>query len=84
MAAQLAGQLIDMVKSLAQGNALIALAVVISLAALGGLLLATVLRLLRALLPWLVIAGAIALCWQVGLLDQGLSWVAGLCGLVTK
>jgi len=56
----------------------IALAVVLGFAALDGLLLAILLKLLRALLPWLVLAGAIALCWYAGLLDHCWSWLTSL------
>lgn len=78
MAAYLADQFITWIKSLAQDNVGIALTLIVGLAALGGLLLAAALRLLRALLPFLVVAGAAALCWQTGLLGQCYEWLAGL------
>ena len=70
MVTQLAEQFIVWLDSLAQANIGIALIVVAVVAALSGLLLAAALRLLRALLPFLVVAGTIALCWHTGLLAQ--------------
>jgi len=75
MPAYIAEQLIARVKSLAQHSLAIALAVVVVFAALGGLLLATVLKLLRILLPWLVLAGTAAFCWRTGLLNQCWQWL---------
>lgn len=78
MAAYLAERLIVWISSLAQDNIAIALAVVLGIGALGGLLLAAVLRLLRALLPFLVLAGVLALCWRTGLLGQCYHWLVSL------
>lgn len=66
----MAEEFIVWLDSLAQDNIAIALAVVVVVAALSGLLLAVALRLLRALLPFLVLAGTVALCWYTGLLDH--------------
>ena len=70
MVTQLAEQFIGWLDSVAQANMGIALGVVAVVAALSGLLLAAALRLLRALLPFLVVAGAVVLCWHAGLLDH--------------
>ena len=78
MAACLADELIACINSLAQDNVGIALTLIVGLAALGGLLLAAALRLLRALLPFLVVAGAVALCWHAGLLDRCYEWLLSL------
>ena len=56
----------------ARGNIAITLAVIGVVAVLSGLLLVAALRLLRALLPSLVLAVAVALCWYAGLLNQWL------------
>jgi len=74
----LANQLGVWINSLSQGNAGIALATVAVLAALSGLIMAAILRLLRVLLPWLVLAGTAALCWHLGLLDQCWQWLMSL------
>jgi len=78
MVTQLAEQFIAWINSLAQDNVGIALTLILGLAALSGLLLAAALRLLRALLPFLVVAGAVALCWHAGLLDQCYEWLLSL------
>jgi uncharacterized membrane protein len=78
MVTQLAEQFIVWLDSLAQDNMGIALAVVAVVSALGGLLLAAALRLLRALLPLMVVAGAVILCWHMGLLDQCYQWLMTL------
>ena len=78
MAAYLADQFIAWINSLAQDNMGIALTLIVGLAALSGLLLAAILRLLRTLLPFLVMAGALALCWHTGLLDQCYEWLVSL------
>ncbi len=67
MAASLAEQFAAWLANLAHYNIAITLAMVLGLSAL--LLLALVLRLFRALLPLLVLAGAVALCWYTGMLD---------------
>ncbi len=77
-AVQLLEQFTTWVSSLAQENLAIALVAVLGFAALGGPLLAILLKLLRALLPWLVLAGAIVLCWYTGLLDRCWSWLTSL------
>jgi len=77
-AVQLLEQFTTWVSSLAQENLAIALVAVLGFATLGGPLLAILLKLLRALLPWLVLAGAIALCWYTGLLDRCWSWLTSL------
>lgn len=76
MVTQLAEQFIVWLDSLAQDNMGIALVVVAVVAALSGLVLTAVLRLLRALLPFLILAGAVALCWHTGLLDRCWQWLA--------
>jgi len=69
-------QLGTVIGGLAREQPGIALIAVLALAALGGLLLAGILRLLRALLPWLVLAGTAFICWQTGLLQQCWHWLA--------
>jgi len=78
MAAHLVEQLVVWVSSLAQENIGIALSLVLCFAALSGLLLVAALRLLRALLPSLVVTGAVVLCWRAGLLDQCYQWLMSL------
>jgi len=78
MAAYLVDQFIAWINSLAQDNVGIALTLILGLAALSGLLLAAALRLLRALLPFLVLAATVALCWHAGLLNQCYQWLVSL------
>ena len=78
MVTQLAEQFVVWLDALAQANIGIALVVVAVVTALSGLLLAAALRLLRALLPFLVLAGALVLCWHTGLLDQCWEWLVSL------
>lgn len=77
IAANLAEEFIAWVTNMAKGNIGIALAVVIVFAALSGLLLAAILKLLRAFLPLLVAAGTAAFLWRIGLLEQCWQWLAG-------
>ncbi|MBL7208745.1 MAG: hypothetical protein ISS52_01475 [Dehalococcoidia bacterium] len=78
MAAYLADQFIAWINSLAQDNVGIALTLILGLAALSGLLLVAALRLLRTLLPFLVVTGTVVLCWHTGLLDQCYEWLLSL------
>lgn len=71
-------QLLQWINNLAQGNIAVALAVILSLAAVVGLLLSVVLKLLRILLPWLMIAAVVAFCWHTGLLEQCWQWLGNL------
>jgi len=70
IAMQLVEQFIAWLNNLAQSDIVITLAVIGIVAALSGLLLASILRLLRTLLPFLVVTGAVVLCWHTGLLEQ--------------
>ena len=70
IAMQLVEQFIAWLNNLAQSDIVITLAAIGIVAALSGLLLAAILRLLRTLPPFLVVAGAVVLCWYMGLLDR--------------
>ncbi len=78
IAMQLVKQFIAWLNNLAQSDIVITLAVIGIVAALSGLLVAAILRLLRALLPFLVVTGAVVLCWHTGLLGQCYQWFTSL------
>lgn len=71
-------QLILCIQSLSQGNLLLALVVVAAFVAIAGMLLAMIIRVIRAVLPFLIVASFVALCWQMGLLNQCWQWLGNL------
>ena len=68
-------QLVSGIQAFSQGNPLLALVLVAALAAVAGLLLAMIIRVIRAVLPLLILAGFVLLCWQMGLLHQCWQWL---------
>lgn len=74
MAAQLVKHLAALIQVLAQQNALGTLVAAMVIATLCGLVIAVMLRLLRWLLPWLLLAGVIFVCWKIWLLQPLWQW----------
>jgi hypothetical protein len=71
-------QMVTYIQAFSQGNLLLTLVLIAAIVAVTGIMLAMIIRVIRALLPFMAIAGFVALCWQMGLVNWCWQWLGNL------